>query len=310
MLGKCITPQRHAQLVSAGRHPSPAWLSLDAGEFQACYNRRPFLIRHRLAEHPLFTLDALRHLCRRLPRGQLHHRFGVVPVDTHFDSSLCRFKEGLTFEDALDHLQERQAYVCIYNAETDPEYLPVVEGLLAEIAAQSDPLDPVMTWYSSYIFISAHESVTPYHMDREMNFLMQVRGHKTVRLWDPADDGIMDPAQKDYLLSSQAADARPRYQPSFAEKAMVFELEPGLGVHHPFIAPHLVHTGAELSISFALTYRTRQSDTWTDAHRFNQRLRNLGLHPDAVGNHAWSDAVKAGMVRTARHARAALRVRH
>jgi hypothetical protein len=310
MLGKYVTSQRHAQLVSAGRQASPAWLSLDPGQFQACYNRRPFLIRHRLAEHPLFEFDALRTLCRRLPRGQLHHRFGVVPVDTNFDTSLSRFKEGLSFDDAIDRLQERQAYVCIYNPETDPEYQPVVEGLLAEIAAHSDPLDPVITWYSSYVFISAHESVTPYHMDREMNFLMQVRGRKTVRLWDPADHEIMSPAQKDYLLSSQAADARPRYLPSFDDKAMVFELQPGLGVHHPFIAPHLVRTGPEPSISFALTYRTRQSDTWTDAHRFNQRLRNLGMHPGTVGRHAWSDGMKAGLVRTARRARAALRTRH
>lgn len=310
MLGKSITPERYAELVSTGRHPSPPWLSFDAGEFQACYNRRPFLITHRLAEHPLLELEALFALCRRMPRGQVHHRFGAVPVDAHFDSSLSRFKEGLTLDDALDHLQDRQAYVCIYNPETDPEYRPLIEGLLAEVAAQSEPLDPAMTWYSSYVFISARESVTPYHMDREMNFLMQVRGHKTVRLWDPSDDEIMSPAQKDYLLSSQAADARPRYRPSFGDKAMVFELRPGLGVHHPFIAPHLVHTGPELSISLALTYRTRQSDTWTDAHRFNQQLRRLGMHPDAVGRRAWEDGAKAAVVRAARQARAALRTHH
>ncbi len=310
MLGKSIAPQRYAELLSAGRHPPTPWLSLDAGEFHACYNRRPFLVGHRLAEHPLFAFEALRALCRRMPRAQLHHRFGVVPVDTHFDSSLSRFKDGLSFDDAIDHLQERQAYVCIYNPETDPEYRPAVEGLLAEIAAMTDPLDPVMTWYSSYVFISARESVTPYHMDREMNFLLQVRGTKTVRLWDPADEWIMSPEQKDYLLSSQAADARPRYLPSFADRAMVFELRPGLGVHHPFIAPHLVQTGPELSISFALTYRTRQSDARTDAHRFNQRLRKVGLHPRAVGSRPWSDELKAGLVRTARQARALLRTHH
>lgn len=309
MLGKFITQVRYAELVAAGRH-APSWLSFDPGEFQACYNRRPFLITHRLAEHPLLALDALFDLCRRMPRGQVHHRFGAVPVDANFDTSLSRFKDGLTLEDALDHLQERQAYVCIYNPEADPEYLPLIEGLLAEIAAQSRALDPLMTWYSSYIFISARESVTPYHMDREMNFLMQVRGHKTVRLWDPSDDTIMSPAQKDYLLSSHAADARPRYHPSFDEKAMVFELRPGLGVHHPFIAPHLVHTGPELSISLALTYRTRQSDAWTDAHRLNQRLRGIGLHPGSVGRHAWVDHAKAGVVRAGRRAKAVLGDHH
>jgi len=27
--------------------------------------------------------------------------------------------------------------------------------------------------------------ITPYQMDREMNFLLQIRGTKTVPLWDP-----------------------------------------------------------------------------------------------------------------------------
>jgi len=85
---------------------------------------------------------------------------------------------------------------------------------------------------------------------------------------------------------------------------MVFELEPGLGVHHPFIAPHLVTTGKQLSISLAITFRTRRSDVWTDAHCFNHRLRRrLGVAPIGVGNLAVLDAARAGLVRMGRQAR-------
>src|SRR5213078_1776903 len=268
MLGQFVSSSKVGGLVAQARRSSEPWLLFDEREFRAGYNERPFVVTHRLADHPRFALGALGALCRRLPAEQVPYRFGVVPVDAHFDSSLERYRGQLTLDDAIDHLEDRQAYIAVYNAETDPEYRPVIEGLLGEIAAHTEPIEPGLNWYSTYIFITAHDSVTPYHMDREMNFLLQIRGTKTVKLWDPRDPEIMTPAEKDQLLA-QRHEPRPTYKPSFERKAMTFELAPGLGVHHPFIAPHLVTTGKQLSISLAITFRTQRSDVWTDAHCFN-----------------------------------------
>ena len=88
---------------------------------------------------------------------------------------------------------------------------------------------------------------------------------------------------------------------------MRFELAPGLGVHHPFIAPHLVTTLANRSVSLAITFRTARSDTWSDAHRFNHHLRRLGLTPTPVGQSLARDKVKAQALRLARNARGVLR---
>ena len=134
-----------------------------------------------------------------------------------------------------------------------------------------------------------------------MNFLLQVRGSKTVKLWDPFDDEIMTPTQRELLLSYIGQ--RPTYRPSFEAKAMVFELEPGLGVHHPFIAPHLVHTGPALSISLAITFRTRRSNTWTNACRFNQRACKLGLRPEPVGRRPLVDQTRSAVLTAYQRAR-------
>ncbi|MEO7730158.1 MAG: transcription factor jumonji JmjC domain-containing protein, partial [Kofleriaceae bacterium] len=168
MLGCFVSADKVSGLVTKARQARPPWLELDPREFRAAYNARPFVVRHRLAEHPLFTFDALAALCRRLPAEQVPYRFGVVPDDAEFDSSLRRFRGELTLEDAISHLEARQAYLAIYNAETDAEYRPVIESLLGEIARQSEPIEPGLNWYSTYIFITARDSVTPYHMDREM----------------------------------------------------------------------------------------------------------------------------------------------
>lgn len=295
MLGQFMSASQYAELLARGRKAPSTLLEFEPATLTSCYNRAPFLMRHRLATHPQFSLPELFSLCRRLPAESILYRVGSIPGDAEFDSSFDRYRQGLTLDETLDQFEERHAYICINNPERDAVFQPLIEGLLAEIAVQVDPLDPVISWYSTYIFISTRDAVTPYHMDREMNFLLQIRGHKTVHLWDPSDAEIMTDEQKDFLLSRVGG--RPAYRPSFESKAMTFDLEPGLGVHHPFIAPHRVHTGSELSISLAITFRTRQSDTLTDAHRFNTRMRGIGLHPKPVGSSRLLDRAKSGAAR-------------
>jgi len=298
MLGQFIEPQLRTALISSAKLHRP-WLEFDPDEFARNYNRQPFLLKHRLTEHPLFKLQPLIRLCYRLPSPQVHCRAAVVPENAEFDSSLERFNDGMTLDAAIKGLEHGQAYIAIYNPEFDDQYRDAIEEFIGEIALRADPLERGLNWYSTYIFLSTQHAVTPYHMDREMNFLLQIEGAKTVRLWDPMDEEVMTSAQRDMLLSS-LGEPRPPYNSAIERKAMVFRLEPGAGVHHPYIAPHLVHTNSELSISLAITFRTNQSDIWRDAHCMNQHLRKLGLHPSAVHQSGWLDTVKALSIRTLR----------
>lgn len=292
MLGEFVSRDRATVLAARGRQAPRRLLDFDPDVVRSCYNLRPFVLGHHLAEHPSFDLPSLFALCRRMPPDQIQYRVGAIPGDANFDSSYARYRAGLTLDDVLERFEESNAYICIYNPERDVGYRTVLEGLLAEIAAGIESCDPVITWYSTYVFISTRDAVTPYHMDREMNFLLQVRGEKKVMLWDPRDDEIMNSAEKDRLLAAFGSE-RPIYKPSFEAKAMSYELRPGMGVHHPFIAPHRVHTGPELSISLAFTFRTRKSDLWTSAHAFNQVLRRCGWSPADVGGHPIADHAKA-----------------
>jgi hypothetical protein len=299
MLGAVVTPEAYAQLLRAQQAAPDRWLDFDAAVIARDYNRLPFLMQHRLHQHPGFELDALRALCNRLPASNWICRRAVVPIDAHFDTSLPRYAEPIGIDQAFAELEARQLYIAVYNPERDPEFRVIIEGLLGEIAAATDAIEHRINWYSTYLFISAQDAVTPYHMDREMNFLLQIRGHKTVRLWDPNDDRVMSPADRDYLFS-WAEDSRPVYRPELEALAVRFELAPGLGVHHPFIAPHLVHTGPELSVSLAVTFRTPRSDRQTNAHRFNQNLRrHIGVAAGQVGKFAAIDEAKAMAMLTA-----------
>ena len=298
MLGEFVSSRHATELVDVGQHDDRPLLVLDPQVMRESYNLRPYLVRHRLHELPEFELDKILALCRRLPREQVQFRTAVIPGDADLDSSFARYGGGLTLDAVLDHFEELQAYICVYNPERDAQFRPLLEAILAEIAAGIRQVDSPITWYSTYIFLSAHDAVTPYHMDREMNFLLQVRGENRAMLWDPGDDEIMSAADKDRLLAYDGL--RPAYKASFESKAMTFDLRPGLGVHHPFIAPHRVHTGSALSISLAFTFRTRQSDWRTRAHAFNHALRRRGLSPRPVGQHQMLDRAKAVALQVAR----------
>ena len=139
-------------------------------------------------------------------------------------------------------------------------------------------------------------------MDREMNFLLQIRGTKSAELWLGYDDAVMTSAQRDHIFSYDD-DARAKYRDDLDARVQRFELVPGLGVHHPFIAPHLVRTTSQISISLAITFRTPRSDIWSDAHRFNERiLRPLHLPAGSVRRSATVDMTKAAMFRMVRSA--------
>jgi len=128
-----------------------------------------------------------------------------------------------------------------------------------------------------------------------------------VQLWNPADEEVMTDAQKDLLLAHVGE--RPTFRDALENKASTFDLGPGMGVHHPFIAPHRVYTGRDLSVSLAVTYRTRRSDVCTAAHVFNAKLRRLGWRPLPVGRSRALDRCKAAGLRLFRRGRGLIRGR-
>src|SRR5262249_53345122 len=132
MLGETLSEERFRSILETTQ-AAPRWLELDPKAVHAHYNTSGFLVSHRLQAHPLFELEPLFRLCRRMPPQAVKHRFGIVPGNAHFDTSIVTYRQGLTLEDAIEHLVEKRAYIAVYNPERDPEYQPVIEGLLGEL---------------------------------------------------------------------------------------------------------------------------------------------------------------------------------
>jgi hypothetical protein len=146
-------------------------------------------------------------------------------------------------------------------------------------------------------------------MDPEHNFLLQIRGSKTVAIFDPADRELLPNETLERFHSGFRR--KLTLDESHRNRAREFRLEPGVGLHFPVTAPHWVRNGDEVSISFSITFRSRSCDRRETLYRINSTLRKIGISPVAPGRSAWRDGLKLGVHGMARGVKRSLRrVRH
>ncbi|MBK8232736.1 MAG: transcription factor [Candidatus Eisenbacteria bacterium] len=271
------------------------WLDVDPEVFRAHFNKKPFFIRHTLANHPLFSLDRLVKLSQDLPPSYVEWRAGGLNVDQ--DPALTPMN-GLSAEETLRQISENRSYLILKWVEHDPEYRRLLDECLDQLAEHSEPLYPGMWKRAAFIFISSPNDTVPYHMDHEHNFLLQVRGHKVVRQWDPDDRFILtDREIEDHYANFKHRNMR--YREEFGPTAWTLPLPTGQGLHFPVCAPHWIQNGDEASISFSITFRSRWTRRRELLYHANANLRKRGFKPSPVGENPLEDIWKLSLMQTA-----------
>jgi hypothetical protein len=265
-----------------------ALLEIDADQFRSDFDRVPFTIRHRLAEHPLFALPRLVELARELPAECVEYNAGNVGV--YQDPSLTP-KTGLSPEETIRRIEECGSWMALKYVEKSPAYRELLEACLAEFRVHTEPISPGMDRHEGFIFIGSPGAVTPFHMDPEFNFLLHVHGPKTMRVFPREDRSLLSEELIERFYTTAMQRNLP-YQEGFEARAMVFELEPGMGLHVPVNAPHWVKVGGSHAVSFSVTFRTSQSDRRAALHTANAALRRRGWRPRNLGESPLRDSIK------------------
>ncbi len=271
----------------------------DDSAFRANFNRMPFLVRHRLSDHPLFTLPRLIELARRLPAENIEYNAGNIPI---FQDPSLTPRTGLSIEETIRRIEECNSWMVMKYVEDDPEYACLLRECLIEIGEHSEPIDPGMCRPEGFVFISSPGAVTPCHIDPEYNFLLQIRGRKFITIFDPADRQVLSEEMLErYLAGSHRNLTLDAEQ---IGRGICFTLDPGDAVHVPVTAPHYVKVGAEVSVSFSITFRTPRSDRRTIVYTVNSYLRKKGLAPAPYGRSKVRDDIKYNSFRALRRVRA------
>jgi hypothetical protein len=267
--------------------PQGPFLAIERADFLPKFNSRACWVRHRLAGHPLFELPRLEELARGLPEKYVRINSGAVPVDA---TPAQIPGTGQSIEEGFRHIGDSNTRIMLKHIEFDPEYSALFNACLGELEALGHPATRDIKSRVAYVFLSAPNQVTPYHMDPEINFLLQIRGKKTFFVL-PGDDRSILPEENIEQFYSGLHDSLPFAEDAKA-RAVPFAMNPGDGVHIPVNHPHWVTTDNEVTISFALTFETAETKRRGAVYAVNNSLRRRGRTPTPFGRSPVRDFFK------------------
>ena len=275
--------------VMAGDHRQvEPQIEFDLAEFDP-WRIQP--VRHRLSNHPLLQPDALLALSARLETaGRIRTHANDATAGTPFNNAPGLHPNPLSAVETLNSLREAKAWMSLLNVQTDAVYRELVGSVLDSVHPLIEPRDPGMCHRAGWIFVSSPKTVTPFHFDKEHNFILQIHGRKRVYVWDHRDTTVASELARDRFHQRHDRDQL-QWREGFRGRARVFELHPGEGAYMPSTSPHMVENGDEPSITMSFTYYTDATRRDAMLHKTHAVLRDLRINPPPVGSWPALDAL-------------------
>jgi hypothetical protein len=261
--------------------------------FRTDFNRHSFVFSHRLSGHPLFEMPRLIQLATQV---KTHPR--ARPDEVYFDAGDIKItqlwrdtpKPTMSPEEALERIQTSGAWMIIRRSELIDEYRILLDDCMKELGGLVGvDLDSVMCVKNAIVFVTSPRRITAYHIDRECNFLVHISGTKSISVFDQTDRTVLPEVELEryWAVDNNAA----LYKPELQNRAKVYELVPGQGVHIPVNAPHWVQNGSSPSVSLSVNFEFKGREK-SDVYRANYFLRRLGLRPMPPGQSELRDSFK------------------
>jgi len=271
------------------------WVSADPETFRTCFNKQTFELRHDLSDHPLLQLDKLAGLAERT--------LATRPKDLHYDMGPLRVDQSwiqteplpFTALEAFERIENAGAWFVLYKAEKDPEYRDLIDQGLGAIKAMiGNNIESKIAKQEIIVFVTSPNRITPYHIDRECNFLFQIRGTKTVHVFDGRDQEVISDEEIERFWVWGWKHQQPPYRKHLQNRATSYKFEPGKGAHIPVNHPHWVENHNNVSISLSMNFNFKDRYR-ANVYRANHCLRLLGLKPTSPGRSSIGDYTKGIM---------------
>jgi hypothetical protein len=254
-------------------------------------HNKSFQFQHTLSNHPLFELPRMLDLALETSKNRpndLYYDAGAVQVDQRWDQTS---KGGFSIAEALQRIEHCGAWIILHKAHLNPEYGRLLAQCMGELQDLIGfNLDRVMRVQEIILFVTSPCRVTAYHIDRECNFLLQLRGSKTIHVFDQHDRVVLPEEELETFWSVDNNAAK--YKPEHQNRAQSYLLTPGSAVHIPVNAPHWVQNSDNISMSMSVNFQYRDY-LKGNVYRMNYALRKLGLRPTPPGKFETLDTLKS-----------------
>jgi len=268
-------------------------------ELSNSVDREPFLFRHNLAGHELFSRAALKSLIEQIgalpPKSSRTGRpvtrgFFIKKDVGSLEWGSPEFQAALN--DAYDHIDLCGARIKLSSIHQIDIYAELLASCVTDLS-EATGVDFTRRFSRAIatLFITSPGEFTPYHIDQEVNFLLQIEGSKKVEVFDGRDRNIVTTNHLEgFWTGKHFIERLPGSTPK------TFLLEAGYGIHHPSFFPHTVQVGEKMSVSLSLGFQRAQF-TEAEVYLLNAYLRKIGLNPTPPGVNSGLDAVKSAIAR-------------
>lgn len=265
-------------------------------------DRASFKFGHNLLDHPALTLASLSEVIPSLAPAQVMYSKGLLDTGADFEGTFKKRPQDSSIEEVIEQIRTRDSYIMVRQPEKNPAFVDLHKALIGEVSTvlRQRGMSPNVIDPQLYLFIASPNSVTPFHIDRYSTFLMQFRGTKQVCVHPQWDQRVVSAPNAEAYVAYQ--NTKLPWTPEVDKLGITWDFSPGEALHIPFLAGHHVKNGPEdVSISMSIIFNTEQSMMWRRAYRFNHAVRGrmgrLGIQPYPVGDRAWLDASKSGLVK-------------
>jgi hypothetical protein len=268
-------------------------LEFDRSSFREHFARDAFEVRHRLQDHPLFSLEGMAELANKMPGHYTGRIAADLPVAWGEADHIPRGVDDKPGEVVRD-ISASASRVMLWEIEQMPAYRVLIDACLDELQTCVEDAWGPLGHRMVRAFVSSPGSVTPAHFDNDQNLIVQLRGTKTLAVGKYPNVLTGQQAIEHWwdTMCSQNIETLP-------PEHVNFELKPGMGIYIPPLAPHWTHTGDDPSITLSMFFHTKASARYEAIQALNARLRRVGLHPRFPGESEWIDRAKGGLVQTA-----------
>lgn len=271
-----------------------------ANDDSGSFNSKVFsAIAHNYHQHPLFSMQSLEALAEYLlPLQKCRFAKNALQLDSEF-YHVGQSPDNRTIAQIFAEMENPGSWLALYDVQTHPEYAAllkdIVESLTPLIEAEQGRLHEV----AGFVFLSAPPSFTPFHIDRENNFWLQLHGQKKLSVFDYQDRSIVSQKSlENFIVYKSLEDVR--LDDSIHKKAVSFDVEPGLGVYFPSTTPHMTETndswvsaGNGVSVSIGVVFYTDWTQHIARLCQYNYIARKLHLPLSSLRGTDASDRLKA-----------------
>jgi hypothetical protein len=253
-------------------------------EFSDCFRRKPFLFSHNLNSDDLFSTQSVEKLAEIWSRDNT--KSGFFYLDRKFREWGSEDHKASLVE-AFRHSDLSRMRMKLSFIHTQPKYDKVLETMTQELSELTHvDLSKEYRAPMETLFLTSPNEFTPYHIDSEDSFLLQIQGTKTIYIFDGSDKEIL----KDLDIEKYWAQNEIAFREEIRSRGVCFDMVPGTGVHIPMHFPHMVESGPTSSMSLSIGYESIAFDR--DLFRVNHQLRKLGLNPTPPGKSKVIDNTK------------------